>query len=126
MGVRRFEDLIAWQLAYKLQNEVFAFTSTGPANRDFKYCDQIRDSSRSSTRNTAEGFGRFAPREFNRFLQIAAGSLHETKNHLQDGFDRGYLDGPLYERLRRLTLRAIKANSRLRRYLRTATVPPER
>jgi four helix bundle protein len=125
MGVRRFEDLIAWQLAYELQNEVFAFTSTGLAIRDLRYCDQIRDSARSATRNTAEGFGRFAPREFNRFLQIAAGSLHETKNHLQDALDRGYLNGALHERLRRLTLRAIKANSQLRRYLRTATAPPE-
>jgi four helix bundle protein len=91
---------------------------------DLKYCNQIRESARSATRNTAEGFGRFAPREFDRFLQIAAGSLHETKNHLQDAFDRGYLDATLRDRIPRLTLRAFKANSRLRCYLRTAIAPP--
>ncbi len=123
MGVRRFEDLIAWQLAYELQREVFAFTATGPASRDFKYRDQIRESSRSATRNTAEGFGRYRPTEFARFLQIAAGSLHETKNHLLDGRDRGYLEIAHHERLRRLSLRAIKANAHLMKYLRICEAP---
>jgi four helix bundle protein len=85
MGVRRFEDLIAWQLAFQLQEEVFAFAASGPAARDVKYCDQIRESSRSATRNTAGGFGRYRPREFGHFLRIAGASLHETKNHLLDG-----------------------------------------
>ena len=66
-----------------------------------------------------EGFGRFRPREFAHFLRIAAGSLHETKNHLLDGLDRGYLSAPEHERLRRLCLRAIKANARLVDYLLT-------
>jgi four helix bundle protein len=117
---RRFEDLIAWQLAYQLQQEVFAFTAAGPASRDFTFCDQIRESSRSASRNTAEGFGRYVPTEFARFLRIAAGSLHETKNHLRDGLDRGYLTASQHERLVRLSLRAIKANNHLARYLRTS------
>jgi four helix bundle protein len=37
--------------------------------RDLKFCDQIRDSARSSTRNIAEGFGRFEPAEFRRGCQ---------------------------------------------------------
>jgi hypothetical protein len=72
MGVDRFEDLIAWQLADQLQTEVFEFTSSPGVSRDFKYCDQIRDSIRSAKRNTAEGFGRYYPKEFARFLRIAA------------------------------------------------------
>jgi hypothetical protein len=38
MEVRRFEDLIVWQLAYELQQGVLHLL---PAARDFKYCDQI-------------------------------------------------------------------------------------
>jgi four helix bundle protein len=91
MAVRRFEDLIVWQLASQLQQEVFAFTAIGAAWRDIKYREQIRDSSASATRNTAEGFGRFRPRDFARFLEIAHGSLDETKNHLHDGHRRKYL-----------------------------------
>ena len=123
MGVQRFEDLIAWQLAFQLQEEVFSFTTSGPALRDVKFCGQIQESSRSTTRNAAEGFGRYRPKEFGHFLRIAGASLHETKNHLLDGLKRGYQSEEDHERRRRLCLRAIKANSRLQRYLLTAVAP---
>jgi four helix bundle protein len=123
MGVKRFEDLIAWQLADQLQTDIFEFTSQLPAARDFKYCDQIRDSIRSAKRNTAEGFGRYYPKEFARFLRIAAGSLQETKNHLQDGLKQEYLSDERHEHMKRLCLRAIKANVRLIAYLRHAKAP---
>lgn len=119
----RFEDLVVWQLADRLQNEVFAFTDTFPVSRDFKYCIQIRESSRSAARNIAEGFGRFFPKEFRSFLRIAAGSLHETKNHLHEGLRRHYLSSTKHEELVRLTLRAIKANNRLMAYLSKAEAP---
>ena len=123
MGLRRFEDLIGWQLAFQLQEEVFTLTTKGPATRDPKYCGQIQESSRSAARNTAEGFGRYRPKEFQFFLRIAAASLHETKNHLFDGLRRGYHSQSDHERRRRLCLRGIKANSHLQRYLETAVAP---
>src|SRR5262245_40449207 len=123
MGVRRFEDLIAWQLAHRLQPEIYAFTAKGAAARDPRYCDQIREAARSATRNTAEGFGRYYPKEFARFLRIAVASLHETKNHLHDGLDQAYLPAAEHDRLVRLTLRAIKAHARLIRYLLHASTP---
>jgi four helix bundle protein len=100
MGVRDFRELIAWQLSYELKCEVVAFTSTGPASKDFKYRDQIRDSASSAPSNIAEGFGRFRPGDFARFLEIARASLDETRNHLIDGRDRGYLANPLYRACR--------------------------
>jgi hypothetical protein len=39
---------------------------------------------RSAPRNIAEGFGRYDPREFARYLRIARASLMETRNHLND------------------------------------------
>jgi hypothetical protein len=45
---RTFRELVCWQLSYQLKCEVFEFTATGPASRDFKYRDQIRDSARSA------------------------------------------------------------------------------
>jgi four helix bundle protein len=118
MIARRLEDLICWQLAQELRDEVFAFISLPRARVDFKYCDQIRESARSAPRNTAEGFGRFAPREFAHYLRIAAGSLRETENHLKEGRACGYLEPAGYNRLIRLTYRALKANIRLQKYLR--------
>jgi four helix bundle protein len=85
---RDFRDLVAWQLSYQLKCEVFAFTETGPAPKDFKYRDQIRDAGASAPRNISEGFGRFRPLEFARFLEFARASLMETQNHLIDGRDR--------------------------------------
>ena len=123
MKIERFEDLIVWQLSDQLQKEIFEFTSHPPASRDFKYCDQIRDSIRSAKRNAAEGFGRYYPKEFARFLRITEGSLQETKNHLQDGLKQQYLSAECHERLKRLCLRAMKANVRLIAYLRTAKAP---
>jgi four helix bundle protein len=115
VGVRRFQDLVAWRLSHALKCEVLAFTATGPASRDFKFCDQIRDASASAPRNIAEGFGRFRPADFVRYLDYARGSLMETENHLIDAKDRGYLDEDLSSRLISLTRCALKATTNLLR-----------
>jgi len=96
---------------------VLAFTAIAPASRDWKYVGQIRDSSSSGPSNIAEGFGRFRPREFGRFLDIARASLLETQNHLKDGLARGYLDGEIFPRLDHLANRAVGATTKLRLYL---------
>ena len=113
MGVRDFRDLVCWQLSYELKCEVFAFTAIGPASRDFKYRDQIRDSSAAAPRNIAEGFGRYRPREFARFLEFARASLMETQSSLIDGRDSGYLSPTLYSRLANLARAALKATTNL-------------
>ncbi len=115
MVARHFQDLLAWQLSYELKCEVVAFTATGPASKDFKYRDQIQDSSASAPRNISEGFGRFRPGEFARFLEFARGSLMETQNHLIDGRDRGYLDVALYSRLLHLSRAALRITTALLR-----------
>ena len=111
--VSDFRDLVCWQLSYELKCEVFELTATGPSSRDFKFRDQIRDSSASAPRNIAEGFGRFRPAEFARFLGYAKASLDETQNHLIDGRDRGYLSQALYGRLSNLLRAARKATTNL-------------
>ena len=88
MGARRYEDLAAWQLVRELERSVFAFTATSPAAKDFEYCRQIRRSASSAPRNIAEGFGRFLPGDFARFIRTARGSLEETQDHLDAGRER--------------------------------------
>jgi len=97
--VRDFKDLVCWRRAHALKCEVVDFTANGPASRDFKYCDQIRDSSASAPSNIAEAFGRYGPRDAARFCEFAIASLEETRNHLIDGCDRAYLTPALYSRL---------------------------
>jgi four helix bundle protein len=113
----RYEDLVCWQLANELEQLVFELTATGPASKDFKFRDQIRDSSSSSTRNMAEGFGRYWPAEFSGFLTIARGSLMETHNSAGAGLQKGYFSGADTERMQRLALRSMAATTRLINYL---------
>jgi four helix bundle protein len=116
-GVRRYEDLAAWQLARKLERRVYAFTETEPVVRDLEYCRQIRKSSSSSARNLSEGFGRYLPGDFGKFVRNALGSLNETTDHLDAGFERRYLTADTHRELRLLARRAIGAFVNLVKYL---------
>ena len=56
----------------------------------FKFRDNLRNAADSAERNFPEGFGRFAPADFARFLDNSRASLLETHNGLATGLDRGY------------------------------------
>ena len=116
---KRYQDLVCWQLADELEKLVFELTATGAAARDFKFRDQIRDSSSSATRNMAEGFGRFWPADHAKFLRIAKSSLMETHTSAQTGLNRGYFTAGDTERMQRLCGRSGKAATGLIRYLET-------
>jgi four helix bundle protein len=116
-GVDRFEDLVAWQLADELRREVLAFTEKGPASRDFKFRDQMRDAAWSAARNTTEGFGRFRPADFARFLEFAHASLSEIQDGLLESRERGYLADDAFDRMWRLAKRGLSANTGLMAYL---------
>ena len=118
MGARHPRDLVAWQLARQLKLRVYGIIARPTVRRDLRFCDQIREASASAETNIAEGFWRYAPRDFARFLAIARASLGEVQNHLQDGRDRGHLDRVELDELTLLSSRAIGAVSRLHTYLR--------
>lgn len=90
MAIRRYEDLIAWQLAIELDQRVVELTDREPACRDWKFCDQIRDASAGIAANIAEGFGRYGLKEFAQYLRVARASLDETTTRLRQGHTRGY------------------------------------
>jgi four helix bundle protein len=120
MVVRRYEDLVVWQLTRDLERKVFAFTATQPASKDVDYCRQIRRSASSAPRNIAEGFGRFFPGDFARFVRTARGSLVETQHHLDAGRERGYMTRDEHSDMRRVANRAMGAATRFIVYLEEA------
>ena len=120
-GVRRFEDLVAWRLSEELREYVFEITSRGGAARDSDYRSQIRRSSASATDNIAEGFGRFRPKEFARFVEIARGSINETMSQLHRGRKCAYLTQGEYEKAISLAKQALAATAGLQRYLLSCT-----
>jgi four helix bundle protein len=117
-GVKRYEDLEAWQIADELKREVYALTATGPASKDFEFCKQIRASAASSTKNLAEGFGRF-PAENARFVEFSLSSTMETKDSLKDGVDRGHFTPTRVARAQELAERSIKCSTKFIAYLKS-------
>jgi four helix bundle protein len=97
---------------------VYAIIASPPAKRDLKFCDQLRDSARGGPRAIAEGFGRFRPTEFARYLEFARASLMETQSHIDDALDSGYVAEAEHDELISLANRAIGATTNLHRYLR--------
>ena len=121
---RSHEELVAWQLAHELKLGVYALIRSGPVARDVEFRDQLRRSARSAPRLIAEGFGRFRPADFSKYLRWANGELKETFDTLRDGIDSGYFTLDQVLPLQRLSKRASKASTSLIAYLQTAK-PPE-
>jgi len=119
MIAQRYEDLEAWQLADELRREVLALTETGPASRDFKFRDQIRDAVSSAARNIAEGFGRYHPPDFARFMQYSLSSTMETQDLLTDGIERRYFTEQTTNPARDLAKRSLQVSKGLIRYLKS-------
>ena len=124
MSAKRFEDLEAWQLANELKIEVYSLIKDGPAAKDFEFRNQIRDSAASATKNIAEGFGRFRPKVFAKFMEYAVGSLMETQDSLKDGVDRGYFTPDRVAPAQKLAVRAIQVSKKFIVYLKTCKRNP--
>jgi four helix bundle protein len=123
---KRYEDLVVWQLAMELKREVYRLTASGPAARDFKFRNQIRAAVAGIPSHLAEGFRRFYPKDFARFVTYGYSALGETKNWLNDGIDRGYW-GERDLAASRLLIRRLDPGLReLLHYLTSATPPPRR
>jgi four helix bundle protein len=65
----------------------------------------------------AEGFGRYYPGDFAKFMRNALGSLNETRDHLGAGLEKHYLTEELHHELEVLANRAIGASVGLTKYL---------
>jgi four helix bundle protein len=121
---RRLEDLVSWQLAEALKEEVFRLTERDRVARDKRFCEQIQESARSAAANIAEGFGRYDPKPNAYHVSIAKGSLEETRNHVYDGFRRNHFDIVERDELLQLTNRALIATTRYLRYLKSCRQAP--
>ena len=91
MSYQSFEELVVWQKARLLKNEIFQLVKTFPSEEKYKLTDQIIRSSRSINSQIAEGHGRRTNPDRLRFCVISRGSLSETLNHLIDAFDCNYI-----------------------------------
>lgn len=90
--IKYFEDLEIWQEARKLSKEIIKISEETDLKNDYKFKNQIKDSSGSVMDNIAEGFERNGNTEFRQFLSVAKGSAGETRSQLYRVFDNNYID----------------------------------
>ncbi|RYY61024.1 MAG: four helix bundle protein [Chitinophagaceae bacterium] len=114
---KRFEEIIAWQLARELCKEIHRISQETGLCRDFKLRDQITASSGSIMDNIAEGHGRGGNKEFIQFLEVAHASGAETQSQLYRLMDKDYIQKDEFDRLYQLAGRAKKAIIELIKYL---------
>jgi len=80
--IRDYRDLIVWQEAMDIAEEVYRLTRQFPREELFGMTSQLRRCAASIPANIAEGYGRGQRRTFIQFLRIAQGSLKELETHL--------------------------------------------
>jgi four helix bundle protein len=80
--MRSFRDLIAWQKAMDLAQEIYAITAEFPADERFGLTSQLRRCAVSVPSNIAEGHGRLTTRDLQHFLGQARGSLLELQTQV--------------------------------------------
>jgi four helix bundle protein len=116
-GVRRFTQLRAWQNCVAYKKAVYAICEKGPLARNLEKRTQLEDSVSGPPGHIAEGFGRFNPADFARFVVIARSSLMESQNHLIDLVDKRYIDDATRGALNALAEAALQEVTGLMEYL---------
>ena len=116
-GVKRFEDIEAWQRARELTRKIYQITSVGEFAHDFGLRDQIRRAAVSIMSNIAEGFERRGDKEFVRFVSIAKGSCGELRCQLYIALDQGYLEKGQFESISQDAVEVGRMLSGLMKYL---------
>ena len=116
-GVRRFTDLRAWQACVHYKRTVYRLCEQEPVASDLKRRGQLEDAVWGPPGHIAEGFGRFSPLDFARFVVMARASLMESQNHLMDFVDRGYITEQQRSELNELAETALGETTGLIEYL---------
>jgi four helix bundle protein len=99
MPAKTFRDLRAWQAARAFKLSVYGLIERAPLSRDERLSTQLREAAASAASHISEGFGRFDPPDFARFVKMGKASLLECQNHLQDAVDRRYISEEIREEL---------------------------
>ena len=79
---KSYRDLIVWQQAFLITEEVYKLTQKLPSSERFGLISQLQRCAVSIPSNIAEGQQRNGPKEFKQFLGIARGSAAELSTQL--------------------------------------------
>lgn len=90
--MHKFKDLIVWQKAVDLAEDVYNITKHFPTEEKYGLASQINRCVVSIPSNIAEGAGRNSENEFHHFLGISAGSAFELETQLIIAQRLGYIE----------------------------------
>lgn len=82
MQINSYQELIVWQKAMDLAEEIYRLSKNFPKEEIYGLTSQIRRAAVSVPSNIAEGQARQGTAEFLNFLSIARGSLAEVDTQL--------------------------------------------
>lgn len=82
MPIQSYQELEVWKRGMDLAEKIYLLTKAFPTQEQYGMTSQMRRAAVSVPANIAEGWGRTGTKEFQRFLQIALGSLRELETHL--------------------------------------------
>lgn len=110
-------------MARQLADRLISLASGGPLRREFQLNRQLQAAAQSVCANIAEGFGRYTPGEFARFLRIARGSAMELQEHIHEAQLRGLITPAEEGELLTLCRRVLGSITPLLKYLDGAKRP---
>ena len=89
---RTFEDLVVWQKAHQFVLAVYRMSRAFPRSETYGLSSQFRRAAVSIAANIAEGFKKRGKADKLRFLNIAQGSVEESRYYLVLARDLNYGD----------------------------------
>ncbi len=89
---KNFQDLVVWQKAHQFVLSVYRYSESFPKNEIYGLTSQLRRSAVSIPANIAEGFKKKSRPDKARYLNIAQGSLEESRYYLILSKDLNYGD----------------------------------
>jgi len=87
---RTFRDLLVWQKAHRFVLALYAFTAAFPKQETYGLRSQMRRAAVSIPANIAEGFAKRSKPDKARYMNVAEGSVEESRYYLILASDLGY------------------------------------
>ena len=97
---KTFRDLLVWRRAHAFVLAVYKMTAAFPKHEIYGLTSQVTRAAISVAANIAEGFAKRGRADKVRFMNVAEGSLEESRYYLMLSRDLGYgITGELMEQL---------------------------
>jgi four helix bundle protein len=87
---KSFRDLIVWQKAHRFVLDVYRLTGSFPRQETYGLSGQMRRAAVAIAANPAEGFRKRSRADKARLMNVAEGSVEESKYYLILAQDLGY------------------------------------